>query len=250
MYARLLLVLLALAGIILLLRWFLNTPVETIARQLRRSAVILAAGILLYLAATGRLHWLFALLGSLLPFARRIFGLLQFIPALRRLAGQFQSMGTGGNPTPGQQSRVETRLLRMTLDHDTGKMNGEVLEGPFRGRHLENLSLPELLDLLEYCHGEDEESTSLLEAYLDNTHGDTWRGENHNKHEQPGQSFRDGSMDRREALEILGLQPDADKQEIIEAHRRLMQKLHPDRGGSNYLASKLNAAKDVLLGQK
>jgi len=248
MYARLLLVLLALAGIILLLRWFLNTPVETITRHIRRSAVILAAGILLYLTATGRLHWLFALLGSLLPFARRILGLLQFIPALRRLAGQFQSMGTGKNPTPGQQSRVETRLLRMMLDHDTGRMNGEVLEGPFKERQLQDLSLPELLGLLEYCRGEDEESTSLLEAYLDHTHGDSWRGETNNRHEQPGQTFRDGSMDRREALEILGLQPDADRQKIIEAHRRLMQKLHPDRGGSNYLAGKLNAAKDILLG--
>ena len=248
MHTRLLLVLLALAGIILLLRWFLSTPAETITRHIRRSAIILAAGILLYLTATGRLHWPFALLGSLLPFARKILGLLQFIPLLRRLATRFQSMGAGVNPTPGQQSRVETRLLRMMLDHDTGSMNGEVLAGPFRGRHLENLGLTELLALLEYCRGEDEESTSLLEAYLDNTHGNTWRGENHNKHEQPGQSFRDGSMDRREALEILGLQPDADKQEIIEAHRRLMQKLHPDRGGSNYLASKLNTAKDVLLG--
>ncbi|MEE8428458.1 MAG: molecular chaperone DnaJ, partial [Gammaproteobacteria bacterium] len=225
MHTRLLLVLLALAGIILLLRWFLNTPAGTIARYVRRSAAILAVGILLYLTATGRLHWLFALLGSLLPFARKIPGLLQFIPVLRRLASQFQSMGAGRNPAPGQQSQVETRLLRMMLDHDTGRMNGEVLEGPFRGRHLENLGLPELLVLLEYCRGEDKESTSLLEAYLDNTHGDTWHGENHNKHEQPGQSFREGSMDRREALEILGLQPDADKQEILEAHRRLMQKL-------------------------
>ncbi len=248
MYARLLSVLLALAGLILLLRWFLNTPAETIARYIRRSAVILAAGILLYLTATGKLHWLFALLGSLLPFARKILGMLQFLPALRRLAGQVQSMGTKRNHTPGQQSRVETRLLRMMLDHDTGRMNGEVLEGPFRGRHLENLGLPELLDLLEYCRGEDEESTSLLEAYLDNTHGDTWRSENHNKHEQPSQSYRNESMGQPEALEILGLQPDADKQKIIEAHRRLMQKLHPDRGGSNYLASKLNTAKDVLLG--
>ncbi len=247
MYARLLLVLLALAGIILFLRWFLHTPAETITRYIKRSAVFLAAGVLLYLTATGRLHWLFALLGSLLPFARKMLGLLQFIPALRRMAGQFQSRGTGKNPTPGQQSRVETRLLRMMLDHDTGRMNGEVLEGPFKGRHLENLSFPELLGLLDYCRDEDEESTSLLEAYLDNTHGDSWRGESNNRHEQAGQTFHDSGMDRREALEILGLQPDADRQKIIEAHRRLMQKLHPDRGGSNYLASKLNAAKDILL---
>ena len=90
---------------------------------------------------------------------------------------------------------------------------------------------------------------ALLQAYLDRVHGDDWRQRANGGREQPRDPGHAGEMSREEALQILGLGADAGEAEIVEAHRRLMQKLHPDRGGSAYLAARINLAKDILLGK-
>ena len=136
----------------------------------------------------------------------------------------------------------------MSLDHDSGTMDGEVLRGRFAGRRLSDLDVAQLIDLLAECRGADGQSASVLEAYLDRTWGPDWRkNEGAETGDQEG-PLPNGGMTTAEAYEILGLQPGASEETIIEAHRRLMQRLHPDRGGSTYLAAKINQAKDLLLG--
>lgn len=189
---------------------------------------------LLYLST--RFHW-----------SLWMFGLAPLLP---RLWGAFQRAKAARGPTPGSTSRVEADWLRMTIDHDTGTLGGEVLSGPFRGRTLDSLAPGDLLALLSECRREDPESARLLEAYLDRRLGADWR--RGGAGEEPGEGARgagaaDAPMSAQQALRILGLEPDATREAILDAHRRLIQKLHPDRGGSSYLAAQINRAKDVLL---
>ena len=154
--------------------------------------------------------------------------------------------GLGGQPRAGQTSRVRTASLEMTLDHDTGAMDGTVLAGSFAGRELSGMALEELLNLFRECSRNDGRAAQLLSAYLDQAHPE-WReraGPGARGSEAPSDT---GPMTREEAYEILGLEPGADSSAIRTAHRTLMKKLHPDQGGSTYLAAKVNEAKDLLL---
>ena len=240
--ARLLLFVGLAVAVYFLFRWLSRQP----ARVQWQMIAVVAALVVLALVLTGRAHWLAAVFAALLPFVRAFVNLFGAIPLLKRLLG-----GLGGSgqraPSGGQKSTVQGKYIRMTLDHDSGDLAGEVLAGRFEGRRLEQLALEELLQLLEEC-AEDEESVALLQAYLDRVHGDDWR-QGESARERTRDPAAGGEMSREEALQILGLGSDAGETEIIEAHRRLMQKLHPDRGGSAYLAARINLAKDILLGK-
>jgi len=115
---------------------------------------------------------------------------------------------------------------------------------------LSNLALAQLLTLAGECRV-DNDSLQVLEAYLDRMH-EGWRqqaGQEETGSGAGGQvAGSDSVMNEAMALDILGLPAGASRDEVVQAHRRLMQKLHPDRGGSDYLAQKLNAARDFLLG--
>jgi len=177
------------------------------------------------------------------------------IMALRALrgapAGGFSGVGGDQGAASGQgRSSVETDTLAMELDHRTGELEGEVRRGRFAGRSLDSLGLSELLDLLAECQREDPRSVALLETYLDRRAPD-WRAhvagagdgdEADGRAAEPG-----GAMDEGTACSILGVSPGASVDEIKAAHRRLMTRLHPDHGGSDYLAAQLNQAKDYLL---
>lgn len=152
---------------------------------------------------------------------------------------------SGATPTPGQTSQVKTDYLEMQLDHETGEIRGRVIKGIFEGRRIERLKPAELALLWQDVRVDDPASAQLIEVYLDRVHP-TWRDDiERGEKEMKGP---DGRMTKQEAYEILGLKPGVGVEEIRRAHKELMLKLHPDRGGSTYLAAKINEAKTVLLG--
>ncbi len=148
--------------------------------------------------------------------------------------------------TPGQISRVSTSLFAMELDHDTGRMDGDVLAGTFKGRRLSSLSLAEVQALHAVAASTADQSRALLEAWIERTHPD-WRAQ-WNAGARPAGQASSTKMTRAEALAILGLKDGALPEDIRTAHRRLMKAAHPDLGGSDYLAAKINEAKELLLG--
>ena len=153
--------------------------------------------------------------------------------------------------SPGQKSTVRTSMLVMELDHDTGAIDGEVLAPPWSGRRLSDLDEQELQKLLEECRAVPDQSATLLEAYLDHAYPDWRSGEGADAGAGAGARSAPGSstMTPDEARAVLGVGPDASDADVRAAHRRLMKISHPDHGGTDYLATKLNPAKDVLLGK-
>lgn len=163
-------------------------------------------------------------------------------------------MLTPGNTTrprnaPPRKSRVRSMHLEMTLDHESGDIDGRILCGPRQGQYLSDLSLPELLQLLSEIQTDDQ-SLKLLETYLDRAHPE-WHehaDRSANEHETPPPDASD--MSREDAYRVLGLEPGSTEDEIREAYRRLIKRLHPDRGGSAVLTAQITAARDRLLGER
>lgn len=197
--------------------------------------IVLAATV--FLAATGHMNWLGAAFTALLVFAR------QALPLLLRLFPMLLSLRGKSAPAVGQTSTVETALLRMQLDHDSGALQGEILKGAFQGWRLADMDRQQLEQFFGYCRSEDSDSLQLLDSYLHQR----FPGEAAFGGQQQAGPSSSSSMGRTEALAVLGLQEGATEEEIIAAHRKLIQKLHPDRGGNDYLAAQVNLAKDLLL---
>lgn len=162
---RLLLLLVPVMLVYMAIRWFQKTPSEQVSRWFKKIGWILVVVLMLVLMGTGKLNWLFAMLGVAIAFMVRLMpAILNYAPQLHRLWMSF---------TAGKQQQYHQQ--------------------------------------------------------------------------QSNRPPRGNTMSKAEALEVLGLIPGASEEQIIQAHRKLISKLHPDKGGSNYLAAQINLAKKTLL---
>jgi hypothetical protein len=217
------------------LAWFLRANPTTVARRARISLVVLgglAIGALLVLAVP--------VLPTLLP---ELFG-LGGVVLTGLIVRALRHGATRGFSTPGssnQRSEAHTAWLEAWIDHGTGEVGGRVVHGQFAGRLLDGLSAADLLALRAEC-ASDPDSLRVLEAYLDRRLGADWREQASPPPAKPG-----ATMGRAEALAVLGLAEGATAEDIRAAHRRLIQRVHPDVGGSADLAARINRAKDILL---
>jgi hypothetical protein len=205
----------------------------------RTAAVVLKTGGGIGALAIAGVLGLRGRLDVAIPLGLTGLGLLGWLP------WSIPGFGERTRKSAGQVSRVRSAFVEMELDHDTGAMRGRILAGPHEGVMLDALDVATLTASLATI---DEESRALLMAYLDRREP-SWR-----EHAQGdaatgrGRSaWSSGKMTEEEAYQILGVQPGASVKDIGSAHRALMKKLHPDQGGSTYLAARVNEAKDILL---
>jgi len=237
--------LVGLAVVAIGLYWFMRANPSAMAKQLRQLALVVAA-----FGALGLLLVALPLLPSLLP---ELFGLAGIaITALIAHLARRRTSGGFSTPGAGQRTAVRTAFLDAWIDHGSGEMGAAVLRGRFNGRTLESLSESDLQTLHAECSA-DSDSQRVLESYLDRRLGSAWRqGDRGEETKKPPPGSQGGprpDMTRSEALALLGLQEGATDDDIRAAHRRLIQRVHPDVGGSAELAARINRAKDVLLGQ-
>jgi hypothetical protein len=222
------------ALVLVLVLWGLNgfskADPKYLAKVLRPAGGILAVAVAAFLFFRGQVE-------VAIPLGLFGLGLLGWGPFAS--TGWFQRT----QKTPGQVSRVRAPFVEMELDHDTGAMRGTILAGAHQGASLDSLEMSTLLGLLAEV---DADSRALLAAYLDRREPG-WREDAQDGAAAGAPSPRRGKMTEDEASQILGVPPSASEQDISRAHRALMKKVHPDQGGSTYLAAQINEAKEILM---
>ena len=234
-----------LAGMLLAGRWYATADTKTLLKVLKWVLLGTVVSVVFFFIISCRLACALAALPALLPW---FFRLRAVARAAKTLARMRQAYGTGpGAPGTGGSSDLETRFLRMWLDHETGVMSGRVIDGPYKGHRLDDMDIADLVKLWKQCDCEDPESGRVVAAYLDRTYPN-WGEGGDDASETGGSTASLGVMDRAQALQVLGLAEDASATDVKDAHRRLISGMHPDHGGSDFLAAQINQAKDVLLG--
>ncbi|MBQ0797872.1 MAG: molecular chaperone DnaJ [Porticoccaceae bacterium] len=221
--------------------WRETKKLNTLSAEKRRAVIwrsvfIGVFVVTLLLVITGRAHWLSAAIAGLLPAMKGLLTTALRAAPLLKFWGKASSAAFG---TEGIGPTLRTQHLEIKINLTNGAMDGTVRKGTYAQSRLSTLSREQLSQLLSTYQNSDRESGLLLNAYM----ARRFTGFEEAKTTSPPLS---GNSDE-EAWQILGLQPGASREDISKAHKSLMQKLHPDRGGNDYLAAKVNAAKDQLL---
>jgi len=228
-----------LIGLILFGRWIVTAEPKEALKALKWICIGGFVVISCFFIFTGRLSWAFFGLPVLLPWLMRA-------RAVARIAKTFRRMSqANAGVKSGNSSDVETQFFKMKLDHDSGDMSGTINEGDHSGTDIKDLTTQQLIVLLNTCLLEDIDSARILEAYLDRNRPD-WH-DFVDDADASSQQANTTSMDKALALKILGLGQGVTDKAIKEAHRKLILGMHPDHGGSDFLAAQIYQAKDFLL---
>ena len=229
MFIRLLLALIALVGVMAFLGWYGKASASQRNDAIKQVILYGVAIALLLLVVTGRIPWLFAIISATIPFWRKLM-------AARNMLGLFEKLSGKKFTT----ASFTTDWLALKFDIVSRAIDGEVRQGEFTGQMLSQLTENQIQSLLAACQT-DRQSVAAIHAFM-RVKNTAWSQESSQQN-----TSADNTMSRSQAFEILGLESNASNEEVGKAHKRLMQKLHPDRGGSSYLATQINLAKDTLL---
>jgi len=249
--------------LVLTILWLLRELIRGRKKSLRQQWKLygfLALAAVILLAVTKKWHVLSLLAAAVIPIIRQVAPFaIRFGPFLHQQFQRYRfqkpppgqpSSGRNANSTANanENAAVTTELFHMLLNPNTGEITGSVRQGHFAGQTLESLDIDALIKLYREAEQHQDDSLAVFEAFLQTKLGPEWRHKLFDKQQgahKPASSNVPLSTD--EAWAILGLQPGAAKTDIIARHKSLIQKLHPDRGGSNYLTVRINQARDLLL---
>lgn len=255
--------------------FFIRWMTEAEPKDIRKIGMIVVIALLVIFAGwmllTGKLAVMAGALAAAVPFLIRVLKLGFLLPLLRKIfglsrrtapPGGFGQQGGGA----GKKSEIRTDYLYMLLDLETGQMQGSVHSGAYAGADLDSLGLDDLRLLYVQCCGAVDQSQAVLEAYFDRrpdcagwqawpktNKGDngTYAGGGDHTENESGQNNNGnsaaGDMTADAARKILDVASDATREEINRAYKQQIKTVHPDHGGSDYLASRLNAARSLLL---
>lgn len=253
-------------GLVIAILWLLRSLLSNSQKARKKqwkTYGLLAIMVLALLAVTKKLHVLGILAAGLIPIARQLAPLaLRFAPFLHQQFQRYRfQRPTQPNSTETTQKRTQqtqseprdtasitTALFHMQLNTASGRISGSVRQGSHKGQALDSLPLNDLKALYQQARTYSDDSLAVFEAYLQARLGPQWRTEiDESSESSRSHTPSHDTLTTKDAWEILGLAPGSPKDQIVARHKSLIQRLHPDSGGSNYLTVRINQARDHLL---